>query len=173
MNDTLMILAHPDIDKSIGNKIISEYAAQHNVTVRNIAMLYPSFEIDIEAEQQALLNASTIVFQYPLFWYNVPAILKHWIDQVFQYGFAFGHNGFKLANKNIVVSFTMGSSKKDYPEEILEKILFPFKGLSKYCKMNYQGEILSNNINNYTPEGAIKAKELAQEHAKKLVQLIH
>ena len=98
--------------------------------------------------------------------------LKEWIDQVFEYGFAFG-TGSKLANKNVIVSMTIGSGKKDYPQEVLDKILFPFQGLAAYCKMNYIGEVLSNNINNYTPEAAEKAKVTAKEHAEKLLSLIN
>ena len=92
-----MILAHPNIEESIGNKIISNIIAQQkNTEVRHLDQLYPDFKIDIKTEQEALLSAETIVFQYPLFWYSTPAILKEWIDQVFQYGFAFGANSYNL-----------------------------------------------------------------------------
>lgn len=173
MSKTLMILAHPRIEESIGNKIISELTDKDkNVEVRHLNALYPDFKIDIKAEQKALESADNIIFQYPLYWYSTPAILKEWIDQVFEYGFAFG-TGSKLANKNVIVSITIGSGKKDYPQEVLDKILFPFQGLAAYCKMNYIGEVLSNNINNYSPEAAEKAKITAKEHAKKLLNLIN
>lgn len=173
MTKTLMILAHPKIEESIGNKIISELTNQNdNVEVRHLNALYPDFKIDVKAAQAALLRSDVIIFQYPLYWYSTPAILKEWIDQVFEYGFAFGQD-YKLADKKVIVSVTVGSDKKDYPQEVIDKILFPFKGLSAYCKMNYVGEILSNNINNYTPEATEKAKEIAKEHAEKLMDLIN
>lgn len=165
-------MAHPNINESIGNKTISELlAAQADVEVRHLNQLYPNFNIDIKAEQEALLEADTIIFQYPLYWYSTPAILKEWIDVVFQYGFAFGQ-GSKLTGKKVIVSFTMGSSKKDYPQEILDKILFPFQGLASYCKMIYVGEVLSNDINNYALGAGEKAKEIAIKHAEKLIALI-
>jgi len=173
MPKTLMILAHPRIEESIGNKIISDLTnTDKNVEVRHLNFLYPDFKIDIKAEQKALESAENIIFQYPLYWYSTPAILKEWIDQVFEYGFAFG-TGSKLTNKNIIVSITIGSGKKDYPQEVLDKILFPFQGLAAYCKMNYIGEVLSNNINNYNPEAAEEAKITAKEHAEKLLNLIN
>lgn len=45
---------------------------------------------DIRAEQEKLRTADTVVLQFPLWWYGVPAILKGWIDRVFTNGFAFG-----------------------------------------------------------------------------------
>ena len=173
MSKTLMILAHPKIEESIGNRIISELTNKSdNVEVRHLNTLYPDFKINIKAEQEALLKADCIIFQYPLFWYSTPAILKEWIDQVFHYGFAFGKDGYLLKEKKVIVSVTIGSDKKDYPKEVVDKILFPIQGLASYCRMNYIGEVFSNNINNYTPEAGEKAKLIAKEHAQKLLDLI-
>jgi putative NADPH-quinone reductase len=174
MSKTLMILAHPKIEGSIGNKIISNTIANlDNTEVRHLDKLYPDFKIDIKAEQEALLNADTIIFQYPLFWYSTPAILKEWIDQVIQYGFAFGKDSYNLADKKIIVSFTIGSPIKDYPAEIIQKITFAFQGLASYCKMNYVGEIFCNDINGYSNEARENAIEAANNHAQKLLELIN
>jgi NAD(P)H dehydrogenase (quinone) len=45
---------------------------------------------DIRAEQRKLVEADTLVLQFPLWWYATPAILKGWIDRVFAKGFAYG-----------------------------------------------------------------------------------
>jgi putative NADPH-quinone reductase len=174
MSKTLMILAHPKIEESIGNKIISEAIAnQENTELRHLDKLYPDFKINIEAEQEALLSADTIIFQYPLFWYSTPAILKEWIDQVIQYGFAFGADSYKLEGKKMIVSFTIGSPVKDYPNEIIQKITFAFQGLASYCKMNYVGEIFCNDINGYSKEAKENAIQEANNHAQKLLELIN
>jgi NAD(P)H dehydrogenase (quinone) len=173
MSNTLMILAHPSIEKSIGNKTISEIIAKEdNTEVRHLNLLYPDFNIDISAEQDALLNADTIIFQYPLFWYSTPAILKEWIDQVMQYGFAFGKES-QLIGKKVIVSFTIGSPLKDYPQEIIEKITFHLKGLTAYCKMEYLGEIFCNDINGYSEEAKENAIKRANAHSQKLLKLIN
>ena len=90
MMKTLMILAHSNIQNSLANKIIAEQISQlADTEVRNLGQLYPDFQIDIAAEQQALLQADLIIFQYPFHWYSVPGILKEWMDRVFLFGFAF------------------------------------------------------------------------------------
>lgn len=45
---------------------------------------------DIRIEQEKLNWADAVVFQFPLWWYAPPAILKGWIDRVFVKGFAYG-----------------------------------------------------------------------------------
>lgn len=173
MRKTLMILAHPKIEGSIGNKIISSSVAKEkNTEIRHLDKLYPDFKIDIKAEQEALLNADTIIFQYPLFWYSTPAILKEWIDQVIQYGFAFGKDSYNLEGKKMIVSFTIGSPVKDYPNEVIQKITFPFQGLASYCKMNYAGELFCNDINGYSEGAKENAIQVATNHSIKLMELI-
>ena len=171
MSNTLMILAHPTFEKSIGNKIISaNFSKEPNTEIRHLDQLYPNFIIDVKAEQQALLNADTIIFQFPLFWYNMPAILKHWIDKVFEYGFAFG-KGSKLVDKKVMISFTIGSPTKDYPDEVIQKIAFPFQGLVSYCKMEYLGEIFCNDINGYSDAAKKNAIDVANKHSQRLIEL--
>lgn len=45
---------------------------------------------DIRAEWAKLDWADTVVLQFPLWWYGMPAILKGWFDRVFVKGFAYG-----------------------------------------------------------------------------------
>lgn len=45
---------------------------------------------EIVAEQDKLQRAELVVFQFPLWWYGPPAILKGWFDRVLVSGFAFG-----------------------------------------------------------------------------------
>ncbi|WNO72427.1 NAD(P)H-dependent oxidoreductase [Streptomyces sp. AM8-1-1] len=45
---------------------------------------------DIRQEQAKLLWADTLVVQFPLWWFGMPAILKGWFDRLFVQGFAQG-----------------------------------------------------------------------------------
>ncbi|RUF23377.1 flavodoxin family protein [Pseudomonas aeruginosa] len=45
---------------------------------------------DIAAEQEKLLAADAVIFQFPLWWFSMPAILKGWVERVFAHGFAYG-----------------------------------------------------------------------------------
>ena len=45
---------------------------------------------DVKAEIEKLLWADTLILQFPLWWFSMPAILKGWVDRVFAYGFGYG-----------------------------------------------------------------------------------
>jgi len=112
----LIILAHPNVDKgSIANKIIIESVKTiKEVEVRDITKLYPSFNIDVQAEQSALMAADVVIFQYPFHWYSIPGILKEWLDKIFLHGFAYGSGGDKLQGKEFVISTTVGGPENSY-----------------------------------------------------------
>lgn len=93
---------------------------------------------DIEAEQEKLLWADAMIFQFPVWWFGFPAILKGWVDRVFAYKFAYGYkdagNTYRygdgaLARKRALLSVTVGGPEEDYgPRGIngpLEQLLFP------------------------------------------------
>ena len=54
------------------------------------AWKHGSLTADVRAEQAKLLEADAVVFQFPLWWFGMPAIMKGWIERVFAYGLAYG-----------------------------------------------------------------------------------
>jgi NAD(P)H dehydrogenase (quinone) len=93
---------------------------------------------DIAAEQEKLLWADAVVFQFPVWWFGFPAILKGWFDRVFAYKFAYGYrdagNTYRygdgaLAGKRALLSVTLGGSEAEYGlrgiNGPLEQLLFP------------------------------------------------
>lgn len=69
----LIIYAHPYPQHSHANKRMLEQARTlEGVEVRSLYELYPDFNIDIAAEQEALSRADLIVWQHPMQWYSVP-----------------------------------------------------------------------------------------------------
>lgn len=98
---------------------------------------------DIVAEQEKLLWADTVIFQFPLWWFSMPAIMKGWIDRVYAYGFAYGvgehsdhHWGDRygegtLAGKRAMLVVTTGGWEEHYaPRGIngpINDILFPIQ----------------------------------------------
>uniref|UniRef100_UPI001293E82D ribosyldihydronicotinamide dehydrogenase [quinone]-like n=1 Tax=Lonchura striata TaxID=40157 RepID=UPI001293E82D len=44
---------------------------------------------DLVEEQKKVREADLLIFQFPLFWFNMPAILKGWMDRVLVQGFAY------------------------------------------------------------------------------------
>ena len=96
---------------------------------------------DVAAEQEKLRWADTLVVQFPLWWYGMPAILKGWFDRVFVKGFAYGitdpvHPGRTLrygqgllAGKRVLTVLTTGSPEAPLgPRGVngqLDHLLFP------------------------------------------------
>ena len=46
--------------------------------------------LDIAREQDKLRWADAVIFQFPLWWYSMPAIMKGWVERVYAYGFGYG-----------------------------------------------------------------------------------
>jgi len=172
MKKTLMILAHPNLGNSIANKIIAEEVGKlNNVEVRDIAKLYPDFNINTEEEQKALLKVDRIIFQYPIYWYNMPPILKQWFDQVLTYGFSYGENSYNLEGKEMMVSVTTGGAEEGYEGGILDsKILFPLEGTAGFCKMKYLKPTVLHGVMAMPGMDTVPFINLAQEQAKNIIE---
>lgn len=78
---------------------------------------------DIKEEMDKVLWADLIIFQFPIWWSNFPAILKGWVDRVFYNGFAFNlaemqlYGNGPLKGKKAMLSFTTGAPRELYTDE--------------------------------------------------------
>lgn len=110
-----VVFAHPYPSRSRANRaLLDAIAGLDAVDVRALYDRYPSFDIDVEAEQRALVEASAIVWQHPLYWYSVPGLLKHWFDKVLARGFAYGEGGTALAGKACLWVTTTGGDEQAF-----------------------------------------------------------
>nr|XP_019965884.1 PREDICTED: NAD(P)H dehydrogenase [quinone] 1 [Paralichthys olivaceus] len=70
---------------------------------------------DIVAEQRKVEESELIIFQFPLYWFSVPAIMKGWMDRVLTQGFAFSlekmYNNGIFKDKKAMLSFTTGATQ--------------------------------------------------------------
>ncbi|XP_011365367.1 ribosyldihydronicotinamide dehydrogenase [quinone] isoform X2 [Pteropus vampyrus] len=77
-----------------------------------------SLTSDIIDEQKKVQEADLVIFQFPLYWFSVPAILKGWMDRVLCQGFAFDIPGFYdsgfLKDKFALLSVTTGGTAEMY-----------------------------------------------------------
>lgn len=73
---------------------------------------------DVQVEQEHIRWADQLIFIYPIWWWERPAILKGWFDRVFTHGFAFNFNeeGLQglLQGKSALVIQTGGNTKHHY-----------------------------------------------------------
>ncbi|MDF2384052.1 NAD(P)H-dependent oxidoreductase [Nostoc ellipsosporum NOK] len=174
---SLIILAHPAFEQSIANKTIIEalYHSRIDIEIRHLHQLYPDYVIDVKVEQEALLRHKTVVFQYPFYWYSMPAILKHWFDVVFTHQFAYGSKGDKLKGKNFLASFTVGSSQSSYTALGLQHFhVYEFcKQLEQtayHTQMNYIDPIYFYGTSLAAGYTENEIKGTAKQHAQQLIQ---
>ncbi len=79
------------------------------------------FSDELKKEMKHLEDIDTLIFNFPLWWFGMPAILKGWVDRVLAYGFAYGGqygmgpNG-KFAGKKAFLNVTTGSPESLYQE---------------------------------------------------------
>ncbi len=96
------------------------------------ALQQNTFSPDIVAEQEKVEWCDIMIWQFPLYWFSVPAILKGWIDKVFSMGKFYDNgrifdNGFS-AGKKAMLSVTTGGPEKNYTADKygnISSILFP------------------------------------------------
>lgn len=99
------------------------------------AHLNEAFAPDLQAEHEKLAWAQFVIFQFPLWWFTMPAILKGWFDRVFAYGYAYGggrwYDEGVFAGKKAMLALTIGGPESAYTPNGLQgdirQILFPME----------------------------------------------
>jgi len=158
MARVLVLFAHPRTDRSVANTaLVAAARAIDGVELVDLYAEYPDFDIDIDREQQRLRATDILVFQHPVYWYSSPAILKEWLDLVFEYGFAYGSEGTALEGRPLLQVATCGSAREAYKKRgkyknELRTLFSPFEQTANFCSMRY-----------LAPFGIFSAEEAAEE----------
>ena len=139
----LVYYAHPGHKYSHVNRYMARAAAAvDGVTFVDLYRDYPRFDINVNVEQQRLLDHDIVLFQFPLFWYSTPSIIKEWEDLVLEHGFAYGHDGDQLAGKRMMLAVS-GAGPKDaythagYQHFPIRTFLTPLEQTARLCKMHF------------------------------------
>lgn len=139
----LILMAHPSLHRSEVNRPLFQTAKQLDaVTAVDLYGEYPNFRIDIDREQQRLRDHDVIIFQFPLYWYSTPALLKEWQDLVLEYGFAYGSDGHALDGKIFLCALTAGGSVDAYRAQgynhfTIRELLQPLEQMAYLTGMQY------------------------------------
>lgn len=155
---TLVIVTHPNIEASNWNKAWVEALQEHgNITIHELYKTYPDEKIDVSREQQLIEAHDRIIFQYPLYWYNTPPLLKKWFDSVLLYGWAYGPDGNKTAGKEIGVAISTYGTEESYQSTgfnryTLEEILRPIEALAHFISATYLPHFSLNDTSNVNDE---------------------
>lgn len=105
------------------------------------AIMSGTLAADIVAEQEKLSRADLVIFQFPIWWFGMPAILKGWADRVFARGFAYmpgrKYDTGMFRGKVAMVAATTGTSADTYAPDGIDgdilNVLWPVhNGLLRY-----------------------------------------
>ncbi|WP_288388836.1 NAD(P)H-dependent oxidoreductase [uncultured Alteromonas sp.] len=101
---------------------------------QRLALANNTFIKTIADEQNKLLSSDLLIFQFPLWRWSFPSMLKGWVDSVLSSGFAYGKDA-KLKPKKVMYSIITGgaNSKEEsayYQAKIdgLYQYIFGFMG---------------------------------------------
>ena len=171
---TLIVLSHPNFNDSRLNKALFEAAkGVEGVTVRHLEDLYgaDTAKIDVKKEQELFFDAQRVVYLFPMLNFNVPAMLKAYLDNVLINGFAYGE-GAKIAGKELQIAVSTGGSVNDYSKygaykNTLNEILLPLQCGAEFCGLTYNRIFACGGITS----GAVTQQDIAA-HAVRFVRLL-
>ncbi|MDQ1087148.1 NAD(P)H-dependent oxidoreductase [Siphonobacter sp. SORGH_AS_1065] len=143
---TLIIVIHPDLTHSVINKRWIEALEKQpeKYTIHKLYDAYPDEKIDVRAEQQRIEQYDKIIFQFPLYWFSSPPLLKKWFDEVLIRGWAYGSkSGYKMAGKRIALAISAGIAEDEFMptkkyKYTLEELTRPFELTFDYVKADYR-----------------------------------
>ncbi len=94
-----------------------------------------TYSPEVESHMRRILAADVIVAVFPVYWMQVPAILKGWIDRVWNYGFAYGRSKPRLAGKRMLWLGLAGAADDDEVVALMQQALSAQldDGIAYYC----------------------------------------
>jgi len=139
----LLLYAHPHPGQSVaGQALLAAVRDLPDLTVHSLYDDYPDFSIDAAAEQRRLSAAKLVIWQHPLYWYGVPALLKLWWETVLVRGWAYGEGGKALHGKDCLWVTTTGALPAAYSVDGVHG--HPFSAFvpaveqtARFCGMNW------------------------------------
>jgi putative NADPH-quinone reductase len=129
----LVIIVHPNIENSRINKMWkTELETDTTITIHELYKKYPNEIINVKKEQKLLENHDRIIFQFPMYWYSSPPLLKKWFDAVLLKDWAFGPDGNALKGKEFGFAVSTFSPEEHYSHDglnghTIEELAFPFE----------------------------------------------
>lgn len=157
----LVILAHPYPRRSRAcAALVDAIRDLPQLEVRSLYDLYPDFDVDRAAEQAALARARLVVWLHPLFWYTVPGLMKHWMDEVLVRGFAYDADRGMLTGKDVLWATTTGGDDAAFSQSGRHR--HPFDAFApaveqtaRYCGLNWLGPFVVHGAHE-VPEESLR-----------------
>lgn len=102
---------------------------------------------EVEAEMERMKKYDALAYIFPIWWFNLPAMLKGYIDRVWNNGFAYGSN--KLHHKQVLWLGLAAAPKEHFEKRQYDKMLSQHlnTGIADYCGIsNSKVEILYDTL---------------------------
>ncbi|SEN76292.1 Putative NADPH-quinone reductase (modulator of drug activity B) [Sphingomonas gellani] len=157
---TTILLFHPAFARSKANRALADAAvATGDVDLVVMDALYPSGELDVEAEVGRLLSVERLVLQFPVQWYSTPPLLKAWQDTVLtrMYYVNAATEGERLRDLPVMVAATAGNDPSAYAADgvnlfPLPDLLRPLQATAHRCFWRWHEPFLIYRANKSSPE---------------------
>lgn len=149
MEKILIINGHSTYESSPGrlNRTMVEVMIEELVGKYEIMTSVLEEGYDIDEERRKFLEADIIIFQMPVFWFAAPAILKKYMEDIYQIGVfyiraeEYGRGG-HLTDKRYMLSTTWNApaeafsdSGKFFDERSLDEVMIGFHKAQEYIGM--------------------------------------
>ena len=142
MTKTLIIMSHPDVDQSTSQQfLLAAVKGEEQIQIRHLESILAKQEdnhFDKTIERAFLQEADKIIFQFPLYWYQCPSVMKQWMDEVLTLNLSQ-----KDTKKEFGIVVTVGAKKDRYTAGGsvgfgIEELLRPYQALANQLGWNYQ-----------------------------------
>ncbi|MBG9982663.1 NAD(P)H-dependent oxidoreductase [Aerococcaceae bacterium DSM 111020] len=143
MVKTLVVIAHPELDSSMSQQFLIE-SGMHwsNVDYLDLTDLYSLEDMVITDERNRLIKYDRVFFQFPLYWYQAPAVLKQWLDDILPLNFEDTELMHALSGKDFGLIVTIGRKEEHFQsggqeQRTLSEMLSPFEMLARSLGWNF------------------------------------
>lgn len=163
MTETIVYIAHPDSGSSSSQQFLQ--SSGQALSQATFVDLQAEYDIDqsfsVEEEQARLLNYDRIILQFPLYWYQAPAILKVWIDRVFEESRINNNFVDKMTGKELGLVVVAGVKEEHFQvggrEGVtISDLLSPYQALANYFQMTYLMPFKLHQFDTLTEEDKMK-----------------
>lgn len=144
MSNTVVILAHPYFDTSSSHQFLwncgQALTEAVYVDLREGDGLWDTQVLN--EHRRVLMEADRILLQFPLYWYQAPALLKQWLDQLLTTPYQNPSFAQALVGKELGLVITADVAGFQYQAggregRTISELMTPYELLARYYQMNY------------------------------------
>jgi NAD(P)H dehydrogenase (quinone) len=111
-----------------------------------------NYSLEVQSEFKRLNNNDAVVMVFPLWWWSLPAMLKGWIDRVWNYGLMYGSKKHNV-KKGLMIALAGATReqllKRDYEAAINTNLNI---GILDYCGVKDSEIMILKETNKITKE---------------------